>query len=196
MFIGIIEVLGEVWEIKQEGINVYFIIVSLIFGVLKVDQSVVYNGICFIVVKLDEGIYIVIVIEEILKWINFGDWFVGSLVNLEWVMKVDVCFDGYMVQGYVDVMVVCMEVEIWDGSWYYCFKYQFMEEYLLVDKGFICINGVSFMVVELVGDCFLVVIIFYIYEYINFKDLEVGDCVNLEFDIIGKYIVCYVYLYV
>lgn len=180
---------------KQEGTNVHFTIASPISGALKIDQSVAHNGTCLTVVDLQEGTHTVTAIEETMKRTNLGDWSVGSLVNLERAMKADARLDGHMVQGHVDATAVCTEVETRDGSWYYRFKYQPTEEHLLVDKGSVCINGVSLTVVEPVEDRFSVAIIPYTYEHTNFKDLEVGDRVNLEFDIIGKYIARYAHLY-
>jgi riboflavin synthase len=195
MFTGIIEASGEVREIKQEGTNIHFTIASPISGALKIDQSVAHNGTCLTVVELGKGTHTVTAIEETLKRTNLGDWSVGSLVNLERAMKADARLDGHMVQGHVDATAVCTEVETRDGSWYYRFKFQPTEEHLLVDKGSICINGVSLTVVEPVEDRFSVAIIPYTYEHTNFKDLEAGDRVNLEFDIIGKYIARYAHLY-
>lgn len=195
MFTGIIEAPGEIREIMQKGTNVHFTIASSISGALKIDQSVAHNGTCLTVVALGEGTHTVTAIEETLKRTSLGDWSVGSIVNLERAMKADARLDGHMVQGHVDATAVCTEVEILDGSWYYRFKYEPTEEHLLVDKGSVCINGVSLTVVEPVEDRFAVAIIPYTYEHTNFKELEVGDRVNLEFDIIGKYIARYAHLY-
>lgn len=195
MFTGIIEASGEVREIMQEGTNVHFTIASPISGALKIDQSVAHNGTCLTVVALDEGTHTVTAIEETLKRTNLGDWSVGSIVNLERAMKADARLDGHMVQGHVDATAVCTRVETRDGSWYFHFKYKPSEEHLLVDKGSICINGVSLTVVEPVEDRFSVAIIPYTYEHTNFNELLAGDRVNLEFDIIGKYIARYAHLY-
>jgi riboflavin synthase len=195
MFTGIIEASGEVREIMQEGTNVHFTIASAISDALKIDQSVAHNGTCLTVVALSENTHTVTAIEETLKRTSLRDWSAGSIVNLERAMKADARLDGHMVQGHVDATAVCTEVETRDGSWYYRFKYQPTEEHLLVDKGSICINGVSLTVVEPEEDRFSVAIIPYTYEHTNFKDLEAGDRVNLEFDIIGKYIARYAHLY-
>lgn len=195
MFTGIIEASGEVQKIRKEGTNVHFTIASPVSEALKIDQSVAHNGTCLTVVELGEGTHTVTAIEETLKRTNLGEWSEGSNVNLERAMKADARLDGHMVQGHVDATAVCTEVEVRDGSWYFRFKYQPTDEHLLVDKGSICINGVSLTVVEPVEDRFSVAIIPYTFEHTNFKDLKAGDQVNLEFDIIGKYIARYAHLY-
>lgn len=195
MFTGIIESLGEITRIEEEGTNVHFTIRSSISAALKIDQSVAHNGVCLTVVALEGDQHTVTAIEETLKRTNLGGWALGSIVNLERAMKADARLDGHMVQGHVDATAVCTGVEARDGSWYYRFRYQPTEEHLLVDKGSVCINGVSLTVVEPEEDRFSVAIIPYTYEHTNFKALAAGSTVNLEFDIIGKYIARYARLY-
>ena len=195
MFTGIIEAKGEITEIEHEGSNVHFTIRSGISEELKIDQSVAHNGVCLTVVRLSEGQHTVTAVEETLKRSNLGSWEVGSRVNLERAMKADARLDGHMVQGHVDTTGHCVAIDERDGSWYFRFRYQPTEEHLLVDKGSVCINGVSLTVVEPKGDEFSVAIIPYTYEHTNFKELSAGEAVNLEFDIIGKYIARYAKLY-
>ncbi len=195
MFTGIIETTGAVKSIRKEGGNVHFTIKSPISAELKVDQSVAHNGVCLTVVALGPGSHTVTAIEETLKRSNLGALKAGSEINLERAMKADSRLDGHMVQGHVDATATCTAVDEQDGSWYYRFRYQPTEEHLLVDKGSVAVNGVSLTVVEPVDDVFSVAIIPYTYEHTNFKDIKPGDTVNLEFDIIGKYIARYAKLY-
>lgn len=195
MFTGIIEAFGTVSGVNREGSNVHFTIDSPISDSLKVDQSVAHDGVCLTVVGLGEGQHTVTAIEETLSRTRLGEWEVGSRINLERAMKADARLDGHMVQGHVDATAQCTAVETRDGSWYYRFQYKPTEEHLLVDKGSICINGVSLTVVEPQEDRFSVAIIPYTYEHTNFKSLQAGHTVNLEFDIIGKYIARYAQLY-
>lgn len=195
MFTGIIEAFGTVSGVNREGSNVHFTIDSPISDSLKVDQSVAHDGVCLTVVGLGEGQHTVTAIEETLSRTRLGEWEVGSRINLERAMKADARLDGHMVQGHVDATAQCTAVETRDGSWYYRFQYKPTEEHLLVDKGSICINGVSLTVVEPQEGRFSVAIIPYTYEHTNFKSLQAGHTVNLEFDIIGKYIARYAQLY-
>jgi len=195
MFTGIIESKGTIVKATPEGSNVHFTIASDISEALKVDQSVAHNGVCLTVVELSEGAHTVTAVEETLKRSSLGHWGAGSAVNLERAMKVDARLDGHLVQGHVDATGTCVEIDKRDGSWYFRFRYEPGEERLLVDKGSVCINGVSLTVVEPKGDEFSVAIIPYTYEHTNFKEMQVGQEVNLEFDIIGKYIARYAKLY-
>ncbi len=195
MFTGIIEAMGAVRKIRREGGNVHFTIESPVSEELKVDQSVAHNGVCLTVVALEPGAHTVTAIEETLKRSNLGSLEQGGLVNLERAMKADSRLDGHMVQGHVDATATCIAVDEQDGSWYYRFRYHPTEEHLLVDKGSVAVNGVSLTVVEPAGDAFSVAIIPYTYEHTNFRDIKEGDRVNLEFDIIGKYIARYAKLY-
>ncbi|HOY21289.1 MAG TPA: riboflavin synthase [Haliscomenobacter sp.] len=195
MFTGIIESLGTVKQIRQEGSNVHFSIASSISPELKIDQSVSHNGVCLTVVGTEGNVHVVTAIEETLKRSNLGQWQVGSLVNLERAMLSNGRLDGHIVQGHVDGTSLCTKVEDRDGSWNFHFRYTPSEEHLLVDKGSICINGVSLTVVSPVDDLFSVSIIPYTYEHTTFQSIREGDLVNLEFDVIGKYIARYAQLY-
>jgi len=195
MFTGIIEALGKIKSIRKEGTNVHFAIESSISNELKIDQSVSHNGVCLTVVELDGDTHTVTAVEETLKRSNLGDLEIGSSINLERAMLANARLDGHLVQGHVDATGECVEVEARDGSWYFRFKYTPTEEHLLVDKGSISINGVSLTVVEPKEELFSVAIIPYTYEHTTFKTLKVGDRINLEFDVIGKYIAKYAKLY-
>lgn len=195
MFTGIIEALGTVEKLEKEGSNVHLTIRSGISDSLKIDQSLAHNGVCLTVVALDNGTHTVTAIEETLKRSNIGDLEVGSFVNLERAMMANARLDGHIVQGHVDSTGECVEVKEVDGSWYYIFKYEPTKEHLLVDKGSICINGVSLTVVSPENNTFSVAIIPYTYEHTTFKAIEAGSTINLEFDIIGKYIAKYTALY-
>ena len=195
MFTGIIESLGIIQRIEQEGTNLHFHIQSPISSELKIDQSIAHNGTCLTVVAVEGETHTVTAIEETLIRTNLGQLKEGSLVNLERAMQANGRLDGHIVQGHVDSTAICTGVDERDGSWYYHFRYQSTEEHLLVDKGSVCINGVSLTVVEPKGDAFSVAIIPYTHEHTNFNTLKGGDTVNLEFDIIGKYIARYAKLY-
>lgn len=195
MFTGIIEALGTVEKLEKEGSNVHLTIRSGISESLKIDQSLAHNGVCLTVVALENGTHTVTAIEETLKRSNIGDLEVGSFVNLERAMMANARLDGHIVQGHVDSTGECVEVKEVDGSWYYIFKYEPTKEHLLVDKGSICINGVSLTVVSPENNTFSVAIIPYTYEHTTFKAIEAGSTINLEFDIIGKYIAKYTALY-
>ena len=195
MFTGIIEALGTVKAIEKEGSNVHFTIQSGISDELKIDQSLAHNGVCLTVVELSEGTHTVTAIEETIIRSNLGQLKVGSFVNLERAMRANARLDGHIVQGHVDSTGKCVAIDQRDGSWYYHFQYQPTAEHLLVDKGSVCINGVSLTVVSPEEDRFSVAIIPYTYENTNFKDIKINDLVNLEFDIIGKYIAKYASVY-
>ncbi|MCB0568037.1 MAG: riboflavin synthase [Phaeodactylibacter sp.] len=195
MFTGIIEALGAIKTIRKEGSNVHFTVESPVSSELKIDQSVAHNGVCLTVVALGPGTHTVTAIEETLNRSNLGALKEGGLINLERAMKADSRLDGHMVQGHVDATATCIAVDEREGSWYYRFRYLPAEEHLLVDKGSVTVNGVSLTVVEPVEDVFSVAIIPYTYEHTNFRDIRPGHTVNLEFDIIGKYIARYARLY-
>ncbi len=188
MFTGIIETIGVVRKIEKEKSNVHFTIASPISGELKIDQSVSHDGVCLTVVACDSEKHTVTAIDETLRRTNLGDWKIGKLVNLERCMKMDGRLDGHIVQGHVDDLGECIGIEDRDGSWIFTFKYRPTPEHLLVDKGSICVNGVSLTVVQPENDVFSVAIIPFTFENTNFQKLKIGDFVNLEFDIIGKYI--------
>lgn len=195
MFTGIIEKIGEVREIRSEGSNVHFTIASDLAGSLKIDQSLSHNGVCLTVVDITQDAYTVTAVEETLNRSNLGTLKVGDKVNLERAMVYGGRLDGHIVQGHVDDTAVCTRIEELDGSWYFQFRYQPTPEHLLVDKGSICVNGVSLTVVTPEDDLFSVAIIPYTYENTNFHQFEVGTKVNLEFDVLGKYLARYAALY-
>ncbi len=195
MFTGIIETLGTIKNIKREGSNYHFTIESSISSELKVDQSVSHNGVCLTVVAQDDQSHTVTAIEETLIRSNLGDLKNGDPINLERAMLPSSRLDGHIVQGHVDATGECIEVQEVDGSWYYKFRYAPSPEHLLVDKGSVCINGVSLTVVNPKDDYFSVAIIPYTYENTNFKAIKPGHTINLEFDIIGKYIGRYFEVY-
>lgn len=195
MFTGIIEKIGEVREIRSEGSNVHFTIASDLAGSLKIDQSLSHNGVCLTVVDITQDAYTVTAVEETLNRSNLGTLKVGDKVNLERAMVYGGRLDGHIVQGHVDDTAVCTRIEELDGSWYFQFRYQPTPEHLLVDKGSICVNGVSLTVVTPEDDLFSVAIIPYTYENTNFHQFEIGTKVNLEFDVLGKYLARYAALY-
>ena len=188
MFTGIIESSGTITDIEREGDNYHFTVESDISDELKIDQSLAHDGVCLTVVALTDKTHTVTAIRETMDRTRLGDWSVGDTVNLERAMQAGARLDGHIVQGHVDTVGECLRVEEAGGSWYFTFRYQLTPEHLLVDKGSVCINGVSLTVVEPVEDTFKVAIIPYTYEHTNFNALRPGSKVNLEFDIIGKYI--------
>ncbi len=195
MFTGIIEATGEVRQIRREGTNVHFTIASSVSEELKIDQSLAHNGVCLTVVALGEGTHVVTAIEETLVRSNLGDLQIGDSVNLERSMRSDGRLDGHIVQGHVDATARCTGVDTREGSWYFHFQYAPTPEHLLVDKWSIAINGVSLTVVNPSEDRFSVAIIPYTFEHTTFGNLKEGMRVNLEFDILGKYIARYAALY-
>lgn len=194
MFSGIVEAMAEVVAIQHEGANVHFRLKCPFTDELHIDQSVAHNGVCLTVVKLHgDGTYTVIAIKETLERSNLGDLEPGSLVNLERSMKIDSRLDGHIVQGHVDTTAECIEMEEADGSTYYKFRYDFVPElaakgYVTVEKGSVTVNGVSLTVCDSERDSFRVAIIPYTFENTNFCRIQKGTKVNLEFDIVGKYI--------
>ena len=188
MFTGIIEAEGRITRIEQEGDNVHFTVASSISDELKIDQSLAHDGVCLTVVALTGDTHTVTAIRETMERTRLGVWKNGHHVNLERAMRAGARLDGHIVQGHVDGTGECLSVEEAGGSWYFTFRYSPTPEHLLVDKGSVCINGVSLTVVEPTNDTFRVAIIPYTYEHTNFRELRPGDTVNLEFDIIGKYI--------
>ncbi|MEZ4960371.1 MAG: riboflavin synthase [Saprospiraceae bacterium] len=201
MFTGIIETVGKLEALHREGTNVHFTISSSISPLLKIDQSVSHNGVCLTVVDVKGGSHTVTAVAETLMRSNLGSLVEGSQVNLERAMLSNGRLDGHLVQGHVDVAGKCLKVVELEGSWYYHFEYPFKPEYLLVDKGSICVNGVSLTVVSPEGGLkegmarFSVAIIPFTFGHTNFNTLKAGDTVNLEFDVIGKYVAKYLALY-
>ncbi len=186
MFTGIIEQLGTIKSIEKEGENIHFTLVAEFTQELKIDQSLAHNGCCLTVVQLDENQYTVTAIQETLIKTNLSEWKVGTKVNLERCMVMNGRLDGHIVQGHVDTTAKCIGVENKDGSWKFTFDYSSND--VTVEKGSITINGTSLTVVDSKENQFSVHIIPYTYEFTNFHQLEIGSTVNLEFDIIGKYV--------
>ena len=187
MFTGIIEDLGEIIGIEKEGNNIHFSVKSRLTNQLKIDQSVAHNGVCLTVVDIVDDIYKVTAIKETLAKTNLGDLVVGSLVNLERAMAANGRFDGHVVQGHVDQTGVCESITDENGSWMFTIAHE-AKGHITVEKGSITINGVSLTVVNSTTNNFSVCIIPYTFEHTSFKTLKPGDTVNLEFDIIGKYV--------
>jgi len=186
MFTGIIEQLGIVKSIRKEDNNIHFTIEAPFTNELKIDQSVAHNGCCLTVVEIDQKQYVVTAIQETLDKTNLKDWTIGTKVNLERCMQMNGRLDGHIVQGHVDSVATCVNIEDQSGSWKYTFEYS--TDQVTVEKGSITINGTSLTVVDSLPKSFSVCIIPYTYEHTNFHQLKVGDSVNLEFDIIGKYV--------
>lgn len=188
MFTGIIESLGTVKEVRKENDNLHLTIASSITNELKIDQSVSHNGVCLTVVALSEDAYTVTAIRETIEKTNVGDWQVGDIVNLERAMKLGDRLDGHIVQGHVDQTGICKNVENANGSWYYTFEYDENWNNITIEKGSITVNGVSLTVVNSKKNEFSVAIIPYTYEHTNFKNFKIGTKINLEFDVVGKYV--------
>ncbi|MEY3236525.1 MAG: hypothetical protein RI883_626 [Bacteroidota bacterium] len=186
MFTGIIEQLGVVKKITKENENIHFAIGASFVSDLKIDQSVAHNGCCLTVVAINNNEYIVTAIKETLEKTNLGSWKVGTKVNLERCMQMNGRLDGHIVQGHVDTIAECIQIEDQQGSWKYTFKYN--SDNVTVEKGSITVNGTSLTVVDSEDQEFAVCIIPFTYDHTNFHQLEIGDSVNLEFDIIGKYV--------
>ena len=188
MFTGIIESLGVVQEIKNDKDNVHITVASSITGELKIDQSVAHNGICMTIVAITDNLYTVTAIGETIKKTNLSDLKVGDSINLERAMKLGDRLDGHIVQGHVDQIATCIVAMETNGSWYYTFEYDESIGNITIEKGSITVNGVSLTVVDSKKNEFSVAIIPYTFENTNFKTFEIGTKVNLEFDLIGKYI--------
>ena len=193
MFSGIVEACGEVVALRCEGENLHLTLSCPFASELKIDQSVAHNGVCLTVVAYDEHTYTVTAIQETLDRSNLGKLSVGDLVNLERSILLGGRLDGHIVQGHVDMTAICTSVEEADGSWLYRFEHQTDAElarkgYITVEKGSITVNGVSLTVCNSEKTSFGVAIIPYTHEHTNFKHIQVGTVVNLEFDIVGKYL--------
>ncbi len=188
MFTGIIETLGIVTEIKKEQNNLHLTLSSSITPELKIDQSVAHNGICLTVVAINKTKYTVTAIGETINKTNIGNWNVNDEVNLERAMKLGDRLDGHIVQGHVDQTATCVEAYETNGSWHYTFEYDPNRSNITIEKGSITVNGVSLTVVNSEKNKFSVAIIPYTYEHTNFHNFKVGTVVNLEFDVIGKYV--------
>lgn len=188
MFSGIVEEAAPVVKLEKEGGNLHITMKCSFVKDLKIDQSIAHNGVCLTVVRKDDETYTVTAIQETLQKSNLGLLKVGDKVNLERSMTMDKLLDGHLVQGHVDQTAVCTEVKEADGSWYYTFEYDPSTGNITVEKGSISVNGVSLTVVNSQIGKFSVAIIPYTYQVTNFHQIQVGTVVNLEFDIIGKYI--------
>lgn len=186
MFTGIVEALGTVQQIEKEGENVHFTLTCPFTHELKIDQSVAHNGCCLTVIKTEGEHYVVTAIHETMERTNLGSWEIGTKVNLERCMQMGGRLDGHIVQGHVDTTAKCTNIEDQDGSWKYTFAYNSPD--VTVEKGSITVNGTSLTVVDSLPNSFSVCIIPYTYEFTNFHQLKVGSDVNIEFDIIGKYV--------
>ncbi|MFD2725749.1 riboflavin synthase [Hyunsoonleella rubra] len=188
MFTGIIESLGTVTDLKKELDNLHISIKSNITDELKIDQSVAHNGVCLTVVDINNDIYTVTAIKETLDKSNLGSLKSGDRVNLERAMKLGDRLDGHIVQGHVDQTATCTNVENADGSWVFTFEYDPSLNNVTIEKGSITVNGTSLTVVNSGDNSFSVAIIPYTYEHTNFNTFEIGTAVNLEFDVLGKYV--------
>ena len=187
MFTGIIEALGTVAELSPKGTNLDFVVESTLAPELKIDQSVAHNGVCLTVVETSPKGYRVTAVDETLQKTNLGQWKVGTKVNLERSMLMGGRLDGHIVQGHVDQTGTCVAITEQDGSWVFSFGFE-PKGHVLVEKGSVCINGTSLTCFDVKEDGFKVAIIPYTYEHTNFHQLSVGDTINLEFDVIGKYV--------
>jgi riboflavin synthase len=188
MFTGIIETLGIVKEIQKIDDNFHITISSSITQELKIDQSIAHNGVCLTVIDIQENLYTVTAIRETIEKTNLSDWELGDLINLERAMKLGDRLDGHIVQGHVDQIGICKSILDANGSWYYTFEYDETLNNITIEKGSITSNGVSLTVVNSMKNEFSVAIIPYTYENTNFKSLKIGAKVNLEFDVVGKYV--------
>jgi len=188
MFTGIIESIGTISNLKTELNNLHITINSTITPELKIDQSVAHNGVCLTVVAINDKEYTVTAIKETLDKTNLGSLKIGNKVNLERAMKLGDRLDGHMVQGHVDQTAVCTNVEEANGSWVFTFQYDASLNNITIEKGSITVNGTSLTVVNSKKDSFSVAIIPYTYNHTNFNTFKEGTLVNLEFDVLGKYV--------
>jgi riboflavin synthase len=197
MFTGIVEKTGKVVKIEKEKGNIHFTIEVSFGKELTIDQSMCHDGVCLTVVKVNPGKnqYVVTAIDETLKKTNLGTWKPGYEVNLERSMKMEGRMDGHIVQGHVDQTAKCIDVKETDGSWLYTFEYDPKKENITVEKGSVSVNGVSLTVVNSGENTFSVAIIPYTYEITNFHNFKQGSVVNIEFDVIGKYVAKLLELY-
>ena len=188
MFTGIIETIGIIKDLKKDSGNLDITISSVITTELKIDQSVAHNGVCLTVVELNNDEYTVTAIGETLEKTTIGDWKIGDLINLERGMRLGDRLDGHIVQGHVDQTGICKSIEEANGSWYFTFEYDSNLNNITIEKGSITINGVSLTVVNSKEKEFSVAIIPYTFEHTNFKNVNIGTTINLEFDVVGKYV--------
>ncbi len=188
MFTGIIETVGTLEEVLENGGNRSFLIRSAITPDLKVDQSLAHNGICLTVEKIEKDLYQVTAVAETLAKTNAGQWQKGDQVNLERAMTMNARLDGHMVQGHVDTVAICTHIEEMDGSWKFTFSFPEKFRALMIEKGSVCVNGISLTAFEVNDSQFSVAIIPFTWEHTNLNRLQKGQPVNIEFDMIGKYI--------
>ncbi|MEP6613323.1 MAG: riboflavin synthase [Mucilaginibacter sp.] len=188
MFTGIIETLGTITDLRHEQGNLHITVESSIAAELKIDQSVAHNGVCLTVIALADGKHTVTAIEETLNKTSLGHLKIGDLGNLERCMQMNARLDGHIVQGHVDQTATCIAFNELDGSWEYTFEYDPANGNVTVEKGSICVNGISLTVVNSKANSFSVAIIPYTFQHTNLQNVNVGSVVNLEFDIIGKYV--------
>lgn len=194
MFTGIIESLGRVKQLEKDGGNLHITVESSLSGELKIDQSVAHNGVCLTVVEINEDTYRVTAIDETLEKTNLSQLKSGDMVNLERAMIMGARLDGHLVQGHVDQTAICTGIEEKDGSWFFTFTYDPKSGNVTIEKGSVTIDGVSLTVVNSGASEFSVAIIPYTYEHTRFNSYRVGSEVNLEFDVIGKYVSRYMEL--
>jgi riboflavin synthase len=188
MFTGIIESTATIVNLQKEQSNLQITFENNLTSKFKIDQSISHNGVCLTIVAIDGLKYTVTAIQETLDKTSLSEWKVGDPINIERAMKIDARLDGHIVQGHVDQIATCTKVLEKDGSWEFTFEYDEVNQNVTIEKGSICINGVSLTVVNSNKNSFSVAIIPYTYEHTNFKKLKVGSLVNLEFDVIGKYV--------
>ena len=188
MFTGIVETFGEIVDLVKDQDNLHISVRSNFTNELKIDQSVAHNGVCLTVVSIEGDVYVVTAIKETLDKTNLNDLKLGSIVNLERGMKVGDRLDGHIVQGHVDQIAKCISIQNEEGSWKFTFEYDSTLNNITIEKGSITVNGVSLTVVDSQRNSFSVAIIPYTYEHTNFKNFKIGSIVNLEFDVIGKYV--------
>ena len=188
MFTGIIEDLGTVESLEREATNLHLTIKSRLASELKIDQSISHNGVCLTVIKCNATSYDVTAIKETLDKTNLNSLTKGAIVNLERGLKLGERLDGHMVQGHIDQIGICVDIQSQNGSWTYHFEYDHSLGNITIEKGSITVNGVSLTVVNSKKNGFSVAIIPYTYEHTNFKHFKIGSVVNLEFDVIGKYV--------
>lgn len=188
MFTGIIENTGHVKNISQQGSNYTFELESPLAASLKVDQSLSHNGVCLTVEAVEINTHKVTAIAETLSKTNLNTWQPGTVVNLERCVALNARLDGHLMQGHVDAVGTCVSIENQQGSWLMTFEYPKAHAHLLIEKGSICLNGISLTAFNLVENCFSVAIIPYTFEHTNMKWMKEGETVNLEFDMVGKYL--------
>lgn len=188
MFTGIIECTGKVLTVSKKGTNISFWIHSPVSGELKVDQSVSHDGVCLTIEALQEGMHCVTAIEETLSKTNLNGWETNTEVNIERCMLINGRLDGHIVQGHVDTTAVCIEKKELEGSWAYTFQFPTAFANLVIEKGSVAVNGTSFTCFTIKKDAFTIAVIPYTFDHTNIRHLEKGSIVNIEFDMLGKYV--------